>query len=131
PIDDETYAELRDSAATVVPEAEFAGKMTNEIAGHRDGPGPDPAQALEVAVDVVVDGLATVGGDDFVIIRREGRMSGDLGGQRLAIRFAGFTRIHRASGLIAEQVLETELRSEGGSPVHDTATLSCAITPIG
>lgn len=131
PIDDETYAELRDSVATVVSETEFAGKMTDEIAVHRDGPGPDPAEALEVAVDVVVDGLATVGGDDFVIIQREGRMSGDLGGQRLAIRFAGFTQIHRASGLIAEQVLKTELRSEGGSPVHDTATLSCAITPSG
>ncbi|NQV81556.1 MAG: hypothetical protein HQ495_13450 [Alphaproteobacteria bacterium] len=131
PIDDDTYVDLRDSAAAVLPEMEFAGKMTDEIAVHRDGPGPDPAQPLEVAVDVAVDGLTTVGGDDFVIVRREGRMSGDLGGQQLAIRFAGFTRIHRASGLIAEQVLETELRSEGGSPVHDNATLSCVITPNG
>ena len=132
PIDDEAYVALRDSAVSMVPEAEFAGKMSHDIAQQRrNEPSQDAAGQVAVDAAISVAGIETVGDEAYLVIRREGRMSGTLGGQDVSILLAGFTRLHQASGLIAEQVLETELRSQGTNPVRDRRHLICAIEPIG
>jgi hypothetical protein len=132
PIDDEAYVALRDSAVSMVPEAEFAGKMSHDIAQQRrNEPSQDAAGQVAVDAAISVAGIETVGDEAYLVIRREGRMSGTLGGQDVSILFAGFTRLHQASGLIAEQVLETELRSQGTNPVRDRRHLICTIEPIG
>lgn len=127
PIDDEEYSTLQNAATSVVPEAEFAGRMSDEI--DTDSTGPSSAQpGVDLAFHLAVEGTATEGGEDYLIINRNGLMSGAMGGQDITIRFAGYTQLHRESGLIAEQVLNTELRSDSASPVHESSRLSCEIT---
>lgn len=132
PINDDDYVALHDAAASMVPEAEFAGKMSDDIPQQRrNARSEDGTGQVEVDATIMVEGLETVGADTYVIVRREGHMSGSLGGQEVTILFAGYTRLHRASGLIAEQVLETELRAQGTNPVRDLRHLICAIEPSG
>ena len=127
PINDETYSSLQNAATSVVPEAEFAGKMSDEI--DTDSVGPSSAQpGVDLAFRLAVEGTATDGGEDYLIISRTGLMSGAMEGQHITIRFGGYTRLHRASGLIAEQVLNTELRTDSTSPVSEKSRLSCVIT---
>lgn len=127
PIDDEAYLTLQNGATSVVPEAEFAGRMSDEI--DTDSAGPSSAQpGVDVAFRLSVEGTATDNGEDYLIIRRDGLMSGAMEGQHITIRFAGYTQLHRESGLIAVQVLNTELRSDSASPVRNNSRLSCEIT---
>jgi hypothetical protein len=127
PIDNEAYLRLQNGATSVVPEAEFAGQMSDEI--DTDSVGPSSAQpGVDVAFRLAVEGTANDNGEDYLIIRRDGLMSGAMEGQHITIRFAGYTQLHRESGLIAEQVLNTELRSDSTSPVRENSRLSCEIT---
>jgi hypothetical protein len=127
PIDDEAYLTLQNGATSVVPEAEFAGRMSDEI--DTDSVGPSSSQpGVDVAFRLTVEGTATDNGEDYLIIRRDGLMSGAMEGQHITIRFVGYTQLHRESGLIAEQVLNTELRSDSASPVRENSRLSCEIT---
>jgi hypothetical protein len=127
PIDDGTYLTLQNAATSVVPEAEFAGRMSDEI--DTESVGPSSAQpGVDLAFRLAVEGTATDDGEDYLIISRNGLMSGAMEGQHITIRFGGYTRLHRASGLIAEQVLNTELRTDSTSPVRENSRLSCEIT---
>lgn len=127
PIDDEAYLTLQNAATSVVPEAEFAGRMSDEI--DTDNVGPSSAQpGVDVAFRIAVEGTAADNGEDYLIIRRDGLMRGAMEGQHITIRFAGYTQLHRESGLIAQQVLNTELRSDSASPVRENSRLSCEIT---
>ena len=127
PIDDEAYLTLQNAATSIVPEAEFAGRMSDEI--DTNSVGPSSAQAgVDVALRLAVEGTGTDKGEDYLIIRRDGLMSGAMEGQHITIRFTGYTQLHRESGLIAEQVLNTELRSDSTSPVRENSRLSCEIT---
>jgi len=128
PINDDAYLTLQNLATSVVPEAEFAGRMTDEI--NVDRVGPSSAQrGVDIAFRLSVEGTATDNGQDYLIISRSGLMSGAMDGQHITIRFTGYTQLHRESGLIAEQVLNTELRSESASPVRENSHLSCEIRP--
>jgi hypothetical protein len=130
PIDDVTYRDLRAGATSVVPEAEFAGRMSDEI--NAESVAPFSAQrGVDIAINLAVEGTTSSGGEDYVFIRRSGLMSGSLEGQHVAIRFEGYTRVHRASGLIAEQVLNTELRADSASPRREDSRLSCEIARVG
>lgn len=127
PISDEAYSSLRNAATSVVPEAEFAGRMSDDI--DTESVGPSSAQrGVDLAFRLAVEGTATEGGEDYLIIRRNGVMSGAMEGQHMTIRFVGYTQLHLESGLIAEQVLNTELRTDSTSPVHERSRLSCEIT---
>jgi hypothetical protein len=128
PISDETYASLQNAATSVVPEAEFAGRMSDEIDTESVGPS-GTQRGVDLAISLAVEGMATDNGVDYLIIRRTGLMSGAMEGQHITIRFGGYTRLHRESGLIAEQVLNTELRTDSASPVRENSLLSCEITP--
>jgi hypothetical protein len=127
PIDDEAYLTLQNAATSIVPEAEFAGRMSDEI--DTNSVGPSSAQAgVDVALRLAVEGTGTDKGEDYVIIHRDGLMRGVMEGQHITIRFAGYTQLHRESGLISEQILNTELRSDSASPVRENSRLSCEIT---
>ena len=127
PINDEAYSTLQNAATSVVPEAEFAGKMSDAI--DTESVGPSSAQpGVDLAFRLGVVGTATHGGEDYLIISRTGLMSGAMEGQHMTIRFGGYTRVHRESGLIAEQVLNTELRTDNSSPVRESSKLTCEIT---
>jgi hypothetical protein len=127
PIDDEAYLTLQNAATSIVPEAEFAGRMSDEI--DTNSVGPSSAQAgVDVALRLAVEGTGTDKGEDYVIIHRDGLMRGVMEGQHITIRFAGYTQLHRESGLISEQILNTELRSDSASPVRENSRLSCERT---
>jgi len=130
PIDDTTYRDLRAGASSVVPEAEFAGRMSDDI--NAENVAPSSAQrGVDIAINLAVEGTTSSGGEEYVFIRRSGLMSGSLEGQHVAIRFEGYTRVHRASGLVAEQVLHTELRTDSASPRREKSRLSCEISRAG
>ena len=129
PINDDASLTLRNAATSVVPEAEFAGRMTDEINVDRVGPSSEQ-RGVDIAFRVSVEGTGTNNGQDYLIISRNGLMSGAMDGQHITIRFAGYTQLHLESGLIAEQVLNTELRSESASPVRENSHLSCEIRPV-
>jgi hypothetical protein len=130
PIDDENYIALRNAATSVVPEAEFAGRMSDAFNVEENG--PSKAQpAVDVTLRVVAEGTTMVNGEDHLFIRRTGSMSGLMEGQHVIIRFAGYTRVHRASGLIAEEVLNTELSTDSASPRRENTHLSCDIARSG
>ncbi len=130
PLDDETYFSLRENAAQHVPDAEFAGRSSEDIAMvQRNQNAAGPNRSLELNATVTVDGIATIGGEDHLLIGRRGIISGNMEGQDVTIRFAGRTLVHLASGLIAEQRMHTELRSEGANPVREVLLLTCDITP--
>ncbi len=128
-ISDEAYFELRNAAASWVPEAEFAGKMSDEIAATQQGGAGtgDPGQAMDLNLAVRVEGLQTLDGEDYLVVRRDGILSGKLHGEEVTIRFAALVRVHRASGLIAEEVMHTEVRSAGTNPRRQNSRTACAI----
>ncbi len=130
PISDETFHNLRSVATSIVPEAEFAGRMSDEI--DDESVAPSSAQrGVDIALRLAVEGTTSSEGEEYVFIRRSGLMSGSLEGQHVSIRFEGYTRLHRASGLVAEQVLNTELRTDSANPRREESRLSCEITRSG
>ena len=127
PIRDQAFSMLQNAANSVVPKAEFAGWMSNEI--DADIIGPSSSQhSVDVAFRLSVKGTATDDGEDYLIIRRDGLMSGALEGQHIMIPFAGYALLRRKRGLIAEHILNTQLRASSASSVRENLRLSYKIT---